>query len=191
MAWWGRGVSAFQEERTRRNLTVPVELSKLSSTFSRNVSCPKHAGTFLERFLQHWRNESCWGPREASRLWRNSWPSSREIFLYGFGSWLHLVGVQGSFPFHHLSITGVDSGWRIVLFSGHWALFVNSILVRWNFVNDDIDVKYCPFGALNKWYLCFFLWCWTPVVGHSSYEHDHAHWPGCVHRNTPSQRYIT
>jgi hypothetical protein len=36
MAWWGRGVSAFQEER-------------------------KHAGTFLERFLQHWRNESCWG----------------------------------------------------------------------------------------------------------------------------------
>jgi hypothetical protein len=117
----------------------------------------KHAGTFLERFLQHWRNESCWGPREASRLWRNSWPSSREIFLYGFGSWLHLVGVQGSFPFHHLSITGVDSGWRIVLFSGHWALFVNSILVRWNFVNDDIDVKYCPFGALNKWYLCYVM----------------------------------
>jgi hypothetical protein len=26
----------------------------------------------------------------------------------------------------------------------------NSSLVRWNFVNDDIDVMYCPFGALNK-----------------------------------------
>jgi hypothetical protein len=65
-AWRQR--SASQEERTRRNLTVPVSFSKLSSIFSRNVFCPKHAGTFLERFLQHWRNESCWGPREASRL---------------------------------------------------------------------------------------------------------------------------
>ena len=81
---WRQRIS--RGEDTRRNLTVPVELSKLSSTFSRNVSCPRHAGIFLERFLQHWRNESCWGPREASRLWRNSWPSSREIFLYGFGS---------------------------------------------------------------------------------------------------------
>jgi hypothetical protein len=107
--WLGGGVvSAFQEERTRRNLTVPVVLSKLSSIFSSNVCCLKRAVTFLERFLQHWRNESCWGPREASRLWRNSRPSSREIFSLRVRQLTSTSGGSREFP----SPPSLDNGRR-------------------------------------------------------------------------------
>jgi hypothetical protein len=40
------------------------------------------------------------------------------------------------------------------LVSGHWVLLVNSNLVRWNFVNDDIDMMYCPSGhSINDIYV--------------------------------------
>jgi hypothetical protein len=41
---------------------VPAVLSELSSIFSRDVSCPKLAGTFLHNFFQHWTSPA--GDRE-------------------------------------------------------------------------------------------------------------------------------
>jgi hypothetical protein len=54
MAWWWRGVSASQEERARRDFTVTMVLSKLSSIFLRNASYAKHAGNFLEERVLLW-----------------------------------------------------------------------------------------------------------------------------------------
>jgi hypothetical protein len=77
-----------------------------------------------------------------------------EIFLRQYKRVRQLTSSSGGsreFPFP----PSLDNGRRFLvkdcfLVSGQGTLLVNSSLVQWNFVNDDIDVMYCPFGALNK-----------------------------------------